>query len=197
MSERHACGRPLKDFIRSHAVSGALALLVVCADTAPAGAQSADGGSFPDRNNAFAGVAFGTALEEAQQKWQLEEIEGASVPDDPVRLYLREEESHVLGGVMAREVVYYFLNGRFYAVAFSTPDTRQTDILRQALDLGYAAEPHANGDTSLVWPGQLVSAQLQVNPATGEGRALLFSNELQADYEKSLKESAAKTAAGM
>lgn len=175
----------------------ALAALIACANPVPSMAQSADGGSFPDRSNTFAGVLFGATLEEAQQKWQLEEIEGASVPDDPVRLYLREEESHVLGGVVAREVVYYFLNGRFYAVSFSTPDTRQTDILRQALDLGYASPPHANGDTSLVWPGQHVSAQLQVNPATGEGRALLFSNELQTDYEKSLKESAARTAAGM
>jgi hypothetical protein len=40
-----------------------------------------------------------------------------------------------------------------------------------------------------------VSAQLLVNPSTGEGRVVLFSNELQPEYEKTLREAASKTAA--
>lgn len=153
--------------------------------------------AFPDRSKAFAGVAFGASLEQARQQWQLEEAEGASVPDDPVKVYLREEESHVFGGVRVREVIYYFLRDRFYAVGFATPDTRQTAILREALELGYGAEPHADeAGRSLVWPGSSVSAQLVVDGATGEGRLLFFSNELQPEYEQTLREAAAKTAAG-
>lgn len=159
-------------------------------------AQLPEGAPFPDRNNAFGGVAFGATLEEAQQKWQLEKIEAAAAPDDPVALYLRQEESLLLGGAVAREVVYYFVNGRFYAVGFLTPDQRQSEIVREALELGYGAPPHADGD-SIVWPGRMVSAQMLLDSANGEGRVLLFSNELQPSYEKSLRDAAAKTAAGL
>lgn len=151
--------------------------------------------TFPDRARAFGGVPFGATIDEAKKSWQLEQVEGASVPDDPVSIYLREEESLVLGGLVAREVIYYFLNGKFYAVSFSTPDNRQTTILREALAAGYGAPPHEDtAGKSLVWPGQAVSAQLLVNASTGEGRVLLFSNELQPEYEKSLRDAAAKTA---
>jgi hypothetical protein len=137
-------------------------------------------------------------LEEALQRWQLEEAEGASVPDDPVRIFLREEESHVFGGVRVREVIYYFLRGRFYAVGFSTPDNRQTAILREALELGYGTGPHVTDNgRSLVWSGESVSAQMLFQPATGEGKILFFSNELQPEYEETLREAARKTAAGL
>jgi len=152
--------------------------------------------TFPDRAKAFGGVFFGATIDEAKKSWQLEQIEGASVPGDPVSIYLREEESLVVGGLVAREVIYYFLNGKFYAVSFSTPDNRQTTILREALAAGYGATPHEDAaGKSLVWPGNVVSAQLLVNPSTGEGRVVLFSNELQPEYEKTLREAASKTAA--
>ena len=172
------------------------ALFLIAALSASSGSESP--GSFPDRSNSFAGVAFGGTLDEARQQWQLEEAEGASVPDDPVQVYLREEESHVFGGVRVREVIYYFLRGRFYAVAFSTPDNRQTTILREALELGYAAGPHTAGDgKSLVWAGESVSAHMLVDPSTGEGKTIFFSNELQPEYEDTLREAARKTAAGL
>jgi hypothetical protein len=153
--------------------------------------------TFPDVSKTFSGVPFGATLDEARQHWQLEEVDGASVPDDPVQVYLREEESHIFGGVRVREVIYYFLRGRFYAVAFSTPDNRQTTILREALELGYGAAPHADADgRSLVWAGESVSAQMLVDATTGEGKLLLFSNELQPEYEQTLREAAVKTAAG-
>ena len=154
--------------------------------------------SFLDRSGAFAGVAFGSTLENAREQWQLEELEGASVPGDPVQVFLREEESHVFGGIRVREVIYYFLRGRFYAVGFSTPDTRQTTILREALELGYGAAPHEDGSSrSLVWPGETISAQMLVDSRSGEGKMLFFSNALQPEYEETLREAAAKTAAGM
>jgi hypothetical protein len=156
------------------------------------------GTSFPDRSGSFNGMAFGASLEKAREQWQLEELDGASVPGDPVQVFLREEESHVFGGVRVREVIYYFLNGRFYAVGFSTPDTRQTTILREALELGYGTKPHPDGSgRSLVWPGETVSAQMLVDTTSGEGKLLFFSNELQPEYEQTLREAAAKTAAGM
>jgi len=173
---------------------GVLLFLAVFSSAAPA--QDAAPQTFPDRVKAFGGVAFGATLEDAKKSWQLEAIDGASVPGDPVALYLREEESLVLGGLVTREVIYYFLNGKFYAVGFSTPDNRQTTILREALTAGYGAAPHeASSGKSFVWPGQAVSAQLLINPSTGEGRVLLFSNELQPEYEKCLREAASKTAA--
>lgn len=174
------------------------ALLVAAVIPSSASGQGPAPDTFPDRAKAFGGVPFGATLEEAKKSWQLEPIDGASVPGDPVTLYLREEESLVLGGLVAREVIYYFLNGKFYAVSFSTPDNRQTTILRQALASGYGVPPHQDATgKALVWPGQAVSAQLLVNMTTGEGRVLLFSNELQPEYEKSLREAAAKTAEQM
>ena len=171
------------------------ALLIAATTTVIASAQDAPADTFPDRVKAFGGVPFGATLDEAKKSWQLEEVDGASVPGDPVTLYLREEESLVVGGLVAREVVYYFLNGKFYAVSFSTPDNRQTTILREALAAGYGAPPHEDAaGKSLVWPGQAVSAQLLVTASTGEGRVLLFSNELQPEYEKSLRDAAAKPA---
>ena len=161
-------------------------------------AQDAAIDTFPDRARAFGGVSFGASVEDAKKSWQLEEVDGASVPGDPVTLYLREEESLVLGGLVAREVVYYFLSGKFYAVSFSTPDNRQTTILREALASGYGTPPcEDEAGKSLVWAGQNVSAHLLVNASTGEGRVLLFSNELQPEYEASLREAAAKTASQM
>jgi hypothetical protein len=62
--------------------------------------------TFPDRAKAFGGVPFGATIDEAKKAWQLEQVEGASVPDDPVSIDLREEESLVLGGLVAREVIY-------------------------------------------------------------------------------------------
>ena len=173
-----------------------LALPAIVALSAAFGSESP--ASFPDRSKSFAGVSFGAPLDEARQQWQLEEAEGASVPDDPVQIFLREEESHVFGGVRVREVIYYFLRGRFYGVAFSTPDNRQTTILREALELGYGAGPHVTDDgKSLVWAGESVSAQMLVDPSTGEGKMLFFSNELQPEYEETLREAARKTAAGL
>jgi hypothetical protein len=172
------------------------ALFLIATLFAASGSESP--ASFPDRSKSFAGVAFGASLDEARLQWQLEEVEGASVPDDPVQVYLREEESHVFGGVRVREVIYYFLRGRFYAVAFSTPDNRQTTILREALELGYGDGPHTADDgNSLVWAGESVSAHMLVDPGTGEGKMLFFSNELQPEYEETLREAARKTAAGL
>ena len=173
-----------------------LAARMHCAAEEPAATPATS--SFPDRHGAFAGVAFGSTLENAREHWQLEELEGASVPDDPVQVFLREEESHVFGGIRVREVIYYFLRGRFYAVGFSTPDSRQTTILREALELGYGADPHEDGEgRSLVWSGETVSAHMLVDSRSGEGKMLFFSNALQPEYEETLREAAAKTAAGM
>jgi len=173
-------------------------LAALCVVIMPLASRAQDSApeTFPDRAKAFGGVAFGATIDEAKKSWQLEQVEGASVPGDPVSIYLREEESLVVGGLVAREVIYYFLNGKFYAVSFSTPDNRQTTILREALAAGYGATPHEDAaGKSLVWPGNAVSAQLLVNPSTGEGRVVLFSNELQPEYEKTLREAASKTAA--
>ena len=57
---------------------------------------------------------------------------------------------------------------------------------------------HASDDgRSLVWAGASVSAQMLVDGSTGEGKLLLFSNELQPEYEQTLREAAVKTAAGL
>lgn len=199
-----ADGEPavLRRFAREAGMSGArrlvLPLLVLAAAPLaaqqPAAPAAPEAKSFPDQIKSFGGVPFGAPLEEAKKVWQLEAVDGASVPGDPVSLYLREEESLVVGGLVAREVVYYFLNGKFYAVSFCTPDSRQTTILREALTEGYGspAEQSEDGD-SLVWPGKAVSAHLMLNPS-GEARVVLFSNDLQPEYEKCLREAAAKTA---
>lgn len=152
----------------------------------------------PGGSNGFAGVPFGATVEEARQKWQLEKLEPVSAPDDPVATFLREEESLVLGGAVVREVVYYFVNGKFYAVAFVTPDRRQTVIMRDALTLARGAPVSQDeSGASLVWTGRPSCAQMVANPANGEARVLIFGNAQQEDYERSLQNAAAKTAAGL
>lgn len=151
-----------------------------------------------EERNAFAGVPFGASIEEARQKWHLEKADTATAPDDPVAIYLREQEPLVLGGAVVRDVVYFFVNGKFYAVAFLAPDHRQSTILREALILA-RGEPadHEGPDDSLVWPGRAVNAHMVVNPCSGESRLLLFSGALQGDYEQSLKQAAVKTSADL
>lgn len=161
------------------------------------GTAAPDARNFADQIKSFGGVPFGATLEEAKKSWQLEPVDGASAPGDPVALYLREEDSLVVGGLMAREVIYYFLHEKFYAVSFSTPDSRQTTILREALAAGYGAPAQASAEgDSLVWPGETVSAHLLLYPA-GEARVVLFGNELQPEYEKCLREAAAQTVANI
>lgn len=171
------------------------ALLVLFA--ASCGSLGAQDENFPDRTKSFGGVPFGASIGEAKKAWQLEAVEGVSAPGDPVEVYLREDDPLVIGALMAREVVYYFLDGKFYAVGFATPDSRQTTILREALAEGYGAPAfEGDGGSSLVWPGEAVSAHLQIS-SSGEARAVLFSNELQPRYEQCLRDAAAKTAAGI
>ncbi|MEI6072724.1 MAG: hypothetical protein WCS31_13095 [Verrucomicrobiae bacterium] len=149
-----------------------------------------------EKENAFRGVPFGTPLAEVQKKWELEPLDEAGPPGDPLKLFIRNDETKSIGNIALQEIVYYFFDGKFYAVQICAPDSRQTEILRQALDIAFGGRPHASkeGD-SFVWPGKSASAQLMVNPGTGEGRALIFNNDLQADYEKYSLGAAKKAAA--
>lgn len=171
--------------------------LMILLAVAFCGSLSAQDVNFFDRSKSFCGVPFGASIEEAKKVWSLEEVEGVSAPDDPVKVYLREDDPLVIGALMVREVTYYFLDGKFYAVGFVTPDSRQTAILRGALVEGYGAPAfEGGGGDLLVWLGEVVSAHLQIG-SSGEARAVLFSNELQPRYEQSLRDAAAKTAAGI
>lgn len=169
------------------------------ADLARAGAPEGVGDghrSSMDKGNSFRGVRFGSSLEEIKKSWELEALPDDAAPGDPLKLFIRNDEVKSLGTIALQEVVYYFFEGKFYAVGICTPDSRQTGTLRQALEIAYGRSPHVSpaGD-SFVWEGENVSAQLNVAPGTGEGRALLFNNDLQSAYEKFFLQAAGSAAA--
>jgi len=148
-----------------------------------------------DKTGGFRGVRFGTPLAEVKKTWDLEPLNEEPTPGDRLSLFIRNEETKTLGLIALQEVVYYFLDGKFYAIGLCTPDTRQSEMLREALDIAFGTRPQASrtGD-SRVWLGKTSSAQLNVNPATGEGRALIFDNDLQSSYQEFFLESAKKAA---
>ena len=186
-------------FLRPMAVAG-----MICFAALPPGVRAAEpeGVSGPvasatpaDKGNSFRGVPFGTPLTKVQTIWQLEPLSEDGAPGDPLKIFIRNDETKRIGGIALQEIIYYFFEEKFYAVGLCTTDNCQTEILRQAANIIFGGCPHANeaGD-SLVWPGKNASMQLNVNPVTGEGRALIFNNNLQARYEKSFLEAAKKAA---
>jgi hypothetical protein len=171
-------------------LAGAVMPYVSVAEDAPATAAA------PTKDS-FRGVAFGASFDQVAAQWSLEPAGEDAAPDDPLKVFIRQDEPGTLGSVRLQEVLYYFIGGKFYAVGFCTGDGRQTEILREAFGLTFGAKAHeSEGGTALVWPGEKMSAQLKVSLATGEGRALLFDNALQREYEAALLEAARKTAAG-
>lgn len=152
--------------------------------------------SSADPDNAFRGVAFGTALDEVKKSWELEPLADDPAPGDPLRQFIRNDETKSLGGLAVQEIVYYFFGEKFYAVGICTPDSRRTGILRRALEIAYGGSSgSSDGADSIAWLGKNVSSQLRINPSTGEGRALIFNNELQSDYEAHFSDAAKRTAA--
>jgi hypothetical protein len=148
-----------------------------------------------DRNNAFRGIPFGTPLDEVQKKWELTPVTEGMSSDEILKLFIKNDEVKKIGDLTIQEVTYYFFQDKFYAVELETSDTRQTQTLRQALEIAYKRGPSSGiSPDVLVWPGENVSTLLIANPATGEGRMLLFSNEMQSGYESCFLEAAKRTA---
>ena len=157
--------------------------------------EESAGISSADRNNAFRGVPFGTPLEEVQKKWELNPVGDAVSTEDPLKLFIKNDEVKKIGDLTLQEVTYYFFQGKFYAVEIETSDTRQTQTLRQALEIAYGRPPSSGASPdAVVWAGDHVSTLLIMNPLSGEGRTFLFSNPIQSGYETYFLESAKKTA---
>jgi hypothetical protein len=145
-----------------------------------------------DRNESFRGVAFGTPLVEASKKWDLKPLNEEDAQDF-LKIYIRNDESKVFGSIRIQELTYYFLKGNFYAVEITTGDERQSLLLQQTLDGSFKHPASiARQGAAATWAGGKVSAFMNSNPATGEARTLIFSNDLQATYEGIIAESAKK-----
>jgi hypothetical protein len=171
-----------------------LAVAVTLSACLAAPPEEQAGISSADRNNAFRGIPFGTPLEEVRKKWDLTPV-GDSPADDPLKLFIKNDEVRAIGNLTLQEVTYYFFQGKFYGVEIVTPDTRQTETLRQALEIAYGRPPFAgNSPDAVAWPGDHVSTLLIMSPLSGEGRTFLFSNPIQSGYEAYFLESARKTA---
>ena len=175
---------------------------ILCIAAVPTGGAAAEpeagpaaSGAPADKGNSFRGVAFGTPLAKVQSLWQLEPLSDDAPQGNPLKLFIRNDETKNIGGITLREIVYCFFEESFYAVEIFTTDGSQTEILRQAADIAFGGRPHVNKEgNSFVWLGKNASMQLNANPATGEGRALIFNNDLQARYEKFSVEAAKKAA---
>ena len=197
MPPSHAASR-FGGFFRPLALAGTLCFAAV---PVPCAADDGEGGppasvAPAEKGNSFRGVPFGTPLAKVQTLWQLEPLSDDSPQVSPLKLFIRNDETKNIGGMTLQEIVYYFFEGNFYAVEIFTTDGSQTGILRQAADIAFGGRPHVNKESnSFVWLGKNASMQLNANPATGEGRALIFNNDLQARYEKFSLDVAKKAAA--
>lgn len=146
-----------------------------------------------DQTNSFRNMAFGSSIEEVQKTIKLEPIAEDQAKGDPLKTYIRSDEKKSLGDVAIQEVVYYFLEEKFYAVLISTLDYRQTENLRKALDIVYGASPHIDKESrNLVWSGKNTTAFMRSDRVTGEARTMISCNELQKSYDRLSRESATK-----
>ena len=118
-----------------------------------------------------------------------------STKTDPLKLYIRAEEKKFLGNVAIQEVIYYFLEGKFYAVSIATLDIRQTENLRKALEIVYGALGQIDKESrAVVWTGKNTTTFMRFNQITGEARTLISNNDLQKNYDRTMLESAKKAA---
>lgn len=148
-----------------------------------------------DQTNSFRDMAFGSAIEEVQKTIQLEPVSEDQAKGDPLKTYIRSDEKKSLGDVAIQEVVYYFLEGKFYGVLISTLDFRQTENLRKALDIVYGASPQLDKESrNLVWSGKNTTAFMRFDRVTGEARTMISCNDLQKNYDRLARESATKAA---
>ena len=148
-----------------------------------------------DQTNSFRDMAFGSSIEEVQKTIKLEPIAEDQAKGDPLKTYIRSDEKKSLGDVAIQEVVYYFLEEKFYAVLISTLDYRQTENLRKALNIVYGASPHIDKESrNLVWSGKNTTAFMRSDRVTGEARTMISCNELQKNYDRLSRESATKAA---
>lgn len=178
-------------------VSGLLAVTIAApprclrADQPPLTEQ----GALREKIDSFRGLRFGETFDKAPKEWDLQPTSQDAPSDTPLKSYIRNEEDKRLGGIDLQEIIYFFVNNKFYAVELLTSDRTQTEMLRLTLNHAYGSpsSPPLQEDSS-VWLGKKVSAQCCVNQSTGEGRALMFDNELQQVYEKSLADVAKKAA---
>lgn len=148
-----------------------------------------------DQSNSFRGIVFGTSIDEVQKTIDLDPVTEETTKNDPLKLYIRAEEKKFLGNIAIQEVIYYFLEGKFYAAAIATLDTRQTENLRKALEIIYGALPQIDKESrGLVWSGKNTTAYMRLNQITGEARTLISNNDLQKSYDRTMLESAKKAA---
>ena len=148
-----------------------------------------------DQTNSFRGVLFGTPLEEVDKSLGLEPVAEDQAKNDPLKLFIRNDEKKLLGNIGVQEIVYYFLEGKFYAVCVATLDFRQTENLRKTLEIIYGGAPQVDKESrGLVWNGKNTTAFLRFDKVTGEARTLICCNELQKNYNRLITESAKKAA---
>ena len=148
-----------------------------------------------DQSNSFRGIVFGTSIDEVQKTIDLDLVTEESTKTDPLKLYIRAEEKKFLGNVAIQEVIYYFLEGKFYAVSIATLDIRQTENLRKALEIVYGALAQIDKESrAVVWTGKNTTAFMRFNQITGEARTLISNNDLQKNYDRTMLESAKKAA---
>lgn len=148
-----------------------------------------------DQTNSFRGVLFGTPLEDVDKSLGLEPVSEDQAKNDPLKLFIRNDEKKLLGNIAVQEIIYYFLEGKFYAVCVSTLDYRQSENLRKTLEIIYGATPQIDKESrGLVWNGKNTTAFMRFDKGTGEARTMISCNELQKNYNRLITESAKKAA---
>lgn len=151
------------------AASLIVSFAVVAQDAAP---QKPQPGSidYLDSLNGFRGVSFGT---------DVGKFTGFSAPegDGKVKAYTRKDEDRDMGPAELSEVVYEFLDGKFFSVTLYTKDKADTDELMAIVSKAFGDGEQIDPDNS-VWEGKTAFAHFSENALTGEGAFTMGNAEL-------------------
>jgi len=134
-----------------------------------------------DKLPGFSGLSFGDAFPTSGGggKFELDQDRGK------LKIYKGSSDKLLFGPALLDTILYYVWDGKFYGVALHTDDGQDSlalkSILVNAFGSGLAS---SDGAPSTIWIGKKNGVLFDLNTATGEGAAFLFSHALHDEQLK-------------
>jgi len=123
-----------------------------------------------DKLNGFRGVPFGTPFENFKTL-KLSQDRG------PLKLYVDDTDSQLIGPVLLDEIVYYFFEGKFTAVALHTSDGNDTSNAIRIMEGAYGPGTPLSSEDTYLWKGNQEAVRLSVSE-DGDAEIFISNNEL-------------------
>jgi hypothetical protein len=137
---------------------------------------------FLDHKNGFRGVAFGTSVKDFKNL-EVYRDRGA------VKVYRKTDEDLNIGTAAVTNIIYIFVNDKFYAVSIHA-DGRNGSNLLKVFQAAFGAGAHPEGGASqYFWTGKVASAHFFDDEGpTHEVRGWIGNNDLQKDYDQVMQQ---------